>query len=428
MRTQLELAKKGIVTSEMNQIAKAEGINSRHLCERVASGELVVMTRLQCKPLGIGYGLRTKINANIGTSSDAIDIYAELQKAVIAEKYGADTISDLSMGGDINLIRRKIMEKSKLPITTVPIYQTIALRKSFRAVTESALLETIREHVDEGISSIVIHAGFTRKMLGVLKRKKRVMGMVSKGGSFTAVWMLEHKSENPFLENFDEILEMLHERDVVLSLGNTMRSGCVHDLKDAPQLEEIKLNKTLAKRANNAGVQVIIEGMGGHVNVADIERYVRYHKKVINNRPLFVAGPLPIEIAVGYDHIAACVGASLASGAGADYLCYITPSEHLGLPTPEQVREGVVAFKIAAHIGDSIKYGISKKDLELAKRRRVQDWAGQFKFAIDGERARELHPESQNSCTMCGKFCALKLMDKYLGVPKFNKTSHMAYR
>jgi len=272
----------------------------------------------------------------------------------------------------------------------------------------------MEKHVKEGVSSIVIHAGFTLKILEKLKKQRRVMGMVSKGGSLTAAWMIEHQAENPFLERFDEILKILRRRDVILSLGNSMRSGCIHDLKDEPQILEIKMNSELAKKANEQGVQVIIEGMGGHVNARKICRYVKYHKKIIRNRPLFVAGPLPTDVAVGYDHIAACVGASIAAGAGADYLCYITPSEHLSLPTVDDVKEGVIAFRIAAHIGDSIKYGLSNRDLELAKRRRKLDWEGQFHYALYPEKAMALHPQKKGTCTMCGTYCAIKIMDKYL--------------
>jgi phosphomethylpyrimidine synthase len=337
-----------------------------------------------------------------------------VKKAKMAEKYGAHTISDLSMGGDIDVIRRSIFAATTLPITTVPIYQAVVEHHSLHKISHNDLIRMMEKHVKEGVSSIVIHAGFTLKILEKLKKQRRVMGMVSKGGSLTAAWMIEHQAENPFLERFDEILKILRRRDVILSLGNSMRSGCIHDLKDEPQILEIKMNSELAKKANEQGVQVIIEGMGGHVNAREICRYVKYHKKIIRNRPLFVAGPLPTDVAVGYDHIAACVGASIAAGAGADYLCYITPSEHLSLPTVDDVKEGVIAFRIAAHIGDSIKYGLSNRDLELAKRRRKLDWEGQFHYALYPEKAMALHPQKKGTCTMCGTYCAIKIMDKYL--------------
>lgn len=404
MRTQIESAAQGEITEEMRRVALTEGIDEEVILKRVANGEIVIM-----RSVGIGKGLHTKINANVGTSSVAVDPSLEVEKAKVAVKYGADTVSDLSMGGDIDGIRREILQAVPVPITTVPIYQAV-VKYSFHKMTREHIIETVRKQVKEGVSSMVIHAGFALETLPLLK--ERTMGMVSKGGALTAAWMLEHDGKNPFQEGFDDILEILHDEDVVLSLGNAMRSGCVHDMQDGPQLQEIETNAKLADRANDASIQVIIEGMGGHIWARDIEKYVKYHKEITRNRPLFVAGPLPIDVAVGYDHIAGCVGASLASGAGADYICAVTPSEHLALPELEHVREGVIAFRIAAHIGDTIKYGLSDKDLDLARMRRGRDWKGQFKFALDGERAQEIH--SQEGCTMCGEYCALEIMDRYL--------------
>jgi phosphomethylpyrimidine synthase len=396
-------------------VAEAEGVSPSFLQRQIASGRIVVMQRRGKPPLGIGEGLRTKINANIGSSVEVFDQDAEVEKAIIAEKYGADTITDLSMGGPIDEIRKRILEETKTPLTTVPIYQTIVEKGSFESLTEVDLIQRIRKHVDEGISSIVVHAGFTIEMLERLRDKKRIMGMVSKGGSFTSAWMLQNGKENPFLSQFDEICQILAESDVVLSLGNTMRSGCIHDRMDEPQEKEMEMNSRLAKRANELGVQVIIEGMGGHVSPNKISDYVAIYKKKTDRRPLFVAGPLPIDVGVGYDHISGCAGGALAAGAGADYLCYITPSEHLALPNAAQVREGVIAFKIAAHIGDTLKYGPRPEDKKLAMCRRARDWEGQFRFAIDGERAKELHTEDEGgSCTMCGKYCAIAIMERYL--------------
>ena len=408
------LAQTGEITESMKQVAKLENVTPEFICDKLASGEIIIMTRPGKPPLGIGTGLRTKINANIGTSSDNVHPNEEIKKAITAEKYGADTISDLSMGGDIDNIRSEIFKVTNSPITTVPIYQSVAECGSFKEVDIDYILTTIKKQIDQGVNSAVIHAGYTKKMLEALRDVDRIMGMVSKGGALTAAWMIEHEVENPMLENFDEILGLLYDTDVVLSLGNTMRSGCVHDVKDNPQLNEVAMNAKLAKRANSAGIQVIVEGMGGHVQPAEIQQFVQYYKKETGSRPLFVAGPLPIDVAVGYDHIAASVGGAMASGAGADYLCYITPAEHLGLPNVEQVREGVVAFKIAAHIGDTIKYGLSQRDREMAVHRHKQDWESQFKVALDGERAREIHPPEQKICTMCGRYCALRIMENYL--------------
>ncbi len=350
----------------IDAVAKIEGVRPNFLLKQIALGRVVVMVREGKPPVGIGEGLKTKINANIGTSTEVFDVDNEVEKARTAEKYGADTITDLSMGGPIDEIRRRILAETAAPLTTVPIYQAVVEKGSFKAVTEQDLIRMVRKQAGEGISSMVIHAGFTIEMLEMLKDRARIMGMVSKGGSFTSAWMLQNGRDNPFLSHFDEICGILAERNVVLSLGNTMRSGCIHDCMDGPQEMEIDVNAELARRANELGVQVIVEGMGGHVSPDRIPDYVAHYKKKTDRRPLFVAGPLPIDVGVGYDHISGCVGGALAAGAGADYLCYITPSEHLALPNVAQVREGVVAFKIAAHIGDTLKHGLSPEDKLLA--------------------------------------------------------------
>ncbi|VVB93675.1 Phosphomethylpyrimidine synthase [uncultured archaeon] len=408
MKTQVEEARDGNATKQMEAVAASENVDIEILVSRIVNGSTVIMSRGESS-VGIGKGLSTKVNVNLGTSSLKINVREEIMKARIAQKYGADTITDLSMGGDITGIRKSIFGNTSLPITTVPIYQTAA-EKGLRDMTLEDILRNIKQQAEEGVSSFVLHC-IDNKILGKLKKGKRIMGVVSKGGSITGAYMMINKCENPFIENFDEILGILKRNDIVLSLGNTMRSGCIHDGRDKVQVEEIKLNVELAKKANDEGVQVIIEGTGGHVRADRIAEYVKFHKRM-SDFPLFVAGPLPTDVAVGYDHIAGCVGASLAVGAGADYLCYITPSEHLGLPAPEQVREGLVAFKIAAHIGDSIKYGPSERDRNLAGKRAELDWEGQMSFAIDGDRARELAPD-EGPCTMCGDFCAIKIMKEF---------------
>jgi phosphomethylpyrimidine synthase len=411
----IEAAIAGREAPAINAVAKTEGMRSDYLLKQVATGRVVIMQRDGKPPLGIGGGLRTKVNANIGTSTDVFDPDKEVEKARIAEKYGADTVTDLSMGGPTDDILRRISEATSTPLTTVPIYQTVAQKGSFESITERDLVQTIRKHVGAGISSIVVHAAFTFDMLEELKDAKRIMGMVSKGGSFTSAWMLQKGEENPFLTLFDEICGILAKRDVVLSLGNTMRSGCIHDLMDGLQVKELEMNADLARKANELGVQVVIEGMGGHVSPDRIPDYVAQYKKKTDFRPLFVAGPLPIDIGVGYDHISGCVGGAIAAGAGADYLCYITPSEHLALPNAGQVREGVVAFKIAAHIGDTLKYGPRPEDKMLARYRKERDWVNQFKFAIDGEKAIETYTQNgTGTCSMCGKYCAIAIMENYL--------------
>jgi phosphomethylpyrimidine synthase len=405
MTTQVEHARNGNATTQMEDVARNEDVDLLSLLSSVAQGSAVIMCR-DGKSVGIGKGLKTKVNVNIGTSSLKIDPGEEVTKACIAETHGADTLTDLSMGGDISGIRKKIFENTTIPLTTVPIYQTAA-QIGRSNMTEDDILRDLVRQAEEGISSFVLHCT-NRKTLSMLKERERIMGVVSKGGSITCAFMTINRCENPFVENFDKILRLMKKHDIVLSLGNTMRSGCIHDERDGAQLEEIRTNVELAKRASEEGVQVIIEGTGGHVRADRIAEYVKFHKQS-SHFPLFVAGPLPTDLAVGYDHIAGAVGASMASGAGADYLCYITSSEHLGLPGAEQVREGLLAFRIAAHIGDSVKYGASERDRDLAAKRAELDWEGQMGLAMDSERARELAPR-EGPCTMCGDFCAIKIM------------------
>jgi phosphomethylpyrimidine synthase len=405
MKALVELAREGRITRPVRTVAKAEGMDPSLLLERIASGSIAVMRRGN-QVLGIGQGLRTKVNVNIGTSPTMIDPDGEVVKARIAGECGADTLTDLSMGGDIPGIRRRIFEATTLPLTTVPIYQAAA-ELGPENMDEGDILRILKQQAAEGVSSFVLHCP-DAALVGEYRKRKRIMGVVSKGGSLTIAFMILNRCENPFLSRFDGILRILRRHDIVLSLGNTMRSGCIHDPRDPAQLREIRKNVELARRANAEGVQVIIEGVGGHVRADRIAPQIRYHKR-LGNFPLFVAGPLPTDIAVGHDHIAGCVGASIASGAGADYLCYITPSEHLGLPGPEEVREGLVAFRIAAHIGDSIKYGPDPRDRRLAEKRAALDWEGQFRYALDGDEARRRAPE-EGPCTMCGDFCAIRMM------------------
>lgn len=405
MNSTLESVRRGDVTPSIRSIGKEEGIDLQTLCERISSGRIVIMSRKK-RAIGIGEGLSTKINLNLGSSTERVLPGDEIEKARIAEQFGADTISDLSMGGDIDGIRRQIFSHTTLPVTTVPIYQAAA-EIGLKEMMPEDILQTIRTQVRQGVSSIVVHC-VNRRMLGWMRKRERIMGMVSKGGSITSAYMQLNRCENPFIENFDEILEIGRNHDLVLSLGNTARSGCVHDLRDRIQVEELRQNLELAHRAHAAGVQVILEGAGGHIRPDKIKEYIRYYKRK-SPFPLFVAGPLPTDIAFGYDHIASCVGASIASGAGADYLCAITPAEHLGLPGPAEVKEGLIAARIAAHIGDMWKYGRDEKDRSVAERRALLDLEGQMCLALDRERAETL--SSRNSqCTMCGDFCAIKLM------------------
>jgi phosphomethylpyrimidine synthase len=408
MHTQVEQAQKGTITPQMQDIARSEGIDPYELCESIAAGSAVIMRRSK-HYTGIGKDLLTKVNVNLGTSSTKVCIDEEIQKARVAETFGADTISDLSMGGDINAIRKEIFSHTTLPITTVPVYQAV-VEHGLKNMTADDIMATFRMQAEQGISSIVIH-GVNREMLGELRRKKRILGIVSKGGSITSAFMLMNQSENPFIEHFDEVISICRQHDIVLSLGNTARSGCIHDRRDRMQLAEIRQNVQLAHQAHSAGVQVIIEGAGGHIRSDRIAPMVKFYKKQ-SPFPLFVAGPLPTDIAVGYDHIAGAVGASAASAAGADYLCYITPAEHLGLPGPDAVKEGLIAFRIAAHIGDTVKYGREVEDTKIAQLRAKLDREGQIRCSMDPQRARELS-DGDAECTMCGEFCAIRIMREF---------------
>ncbi len=408
MRTQVEQAQRGTITPQMQDIARSEGVDPDELCERITAGSVVIMRRgKHCT--GIGKGLLTKVNVNLGTSSTKVCIEEEIQKARIAETFGADTISDLSMGGDINAIRKEIFSHTTLPITTVPIYQVV-VEHGLKKMTADDIMGMFRMQAEQGISSIVIHC-VNREMLGELRRKKRLLGVVSKGGSITSAFMLMNQCENPFIEHFDEVVSICRQHDIVLSLGNTARSGCIHDRRDRMQLAEIRQNVDLAHQAHSAGVQVIIEGAGGHIRNDRIAPLVKYYKKQ-SPYPLFVAGPLPTDIAVGYDHIAGAAGASTASAAGADYLCYITPAEHLGLPGLDAVKEGLIAFRIAAHIGDTVKYGREAEDTKIAQLRAELDREGQIRCSMDPQRARELS-DGDAECTMCGEFCAIRIMREF---------------
>jgi phosphomethylpyrimidine synthase len=405
MATILEAARAGRITRPITRTAAREGIDPHELLQRIADGSAVIMRR-GGQSVGIGKGLRTKVNVNIGTSGSRISLQDELEKARIAERYGADTITDLSMGGDIAMIRDAILHTTSLPLTTVPIYEAAA-RYGIEKMSDDDILATIRRQAGSGVSSMVLHA-VNNRMIGLLQRKNRVAGIVSKGGSITAVYLHLHGGKNPFIERFDDILDILHQYDIVLSLGNTARSGGIHDGRDRVQTEEMRINGELGRYARERGVQVIVEGAGGHVRYDRIAPLVRYYKKNLPF-PLFVAGPLPTDIALGYDHIAGCAGASAASAAGADYLCYLTPSEHLGLPGPDQVKEGLIAFRIAAHIGDIVKYGLDTPDREMTLKRAALDRDGQFVLAMDETRARELAGDTAD-CSMCGDFCAIRLM------------------
>ncbi len=412
--TILEEALKGNITEDFIQIANEEKVNIKTIIKTISKGQAIILKRINSKPVGIGFPFRTKINVNMGTSTSLVNIDTELEKVKIAEKFGADTLSDLSMGGDIDLIRKKILNTSTVPITTVPIYQTITEASSIEDITDGLIFKVLEKHLKDGISSLVIHSGFTLENLNRMKGK-RIMGMVSKGGSYTASYMVNQVVENPFLKNFDYLLEMLRNYDCVLNLGNAMRSGCIHDKIDEFQLAEIKQNAKLAKKANKKGVQVIIESLGGHTLAKDLIKYLKIFRRITDNRPLFVSGPIPTDYAPGYDHIAAAIGGAFASSFGADYLCSITPAEHLCLPSVDDIKKGLIACRIAAHVGDSFKFGLNhlfSNDLHLSNYRFQKNWKKQFECSIDPTEPLKKHPISEEICSMCGKYCALSISQK----------------
>ena len=405
MQTIVDQARQGIISPPVTSVAEAEKIDPGELSAHIAVGSVVIMQR-GTRSLAIGRGLPTRVNVNLGTSTGRVSVEAEVEKALIAEKFGADTISDLSMGGNIDAIRETLLGVTTLPFTTVPIYQAAA-SLGLKQMTAEDIIQTLRHQARQGVSSCVIHCVNT-PMLEALRGNKRIMGVVSKGGSITSAYMMLNHCENPFIDHFDEVLSICRHHDIVLSLGNTMRSGCIHDRQDKVQIMEMCLNTDLARRAHAEGVQVIIEGAGGHIRADRIARYVKSYKRR-SNFPLFVAGPLPTDVAVGYDHVAGCVGASIASAAGADYLCYITPAEHLGLPGPGQVREGLIAFKIAAHIGDTVKFHSEERDRDIAKMRAALDREGQIQSAPDPGRAREASLQGIRNARCAGSFVRLRL-------------------
>ncbi len=414
--TQLERARKGEVTEEIRKVAQDEGIDAEVIRERVAKGQIVIPSNLnrKSKTLGIGKGLRTKVNASIGTSTEIVDMDMEVEKAKVAERYGADTLMDLSVGGDIAAIRKAVMDAITLPVGTVPLYEAFALsiEKYGTAVDmpEELLWEVTERQCEEGVDFMAIHCGINRRTVEMLRRQHyRYGGLVSKGGSYLVAWMEHNGKENPLYEHFDRVVELLKKHDVVLSLGNGFRAGAIHDSTDRVQIQELLINCELAEIGREMGCQTMVEGPG-HIPINEIEANIIMEKRMSGESPFYMLGPITTDIAPGYDHITAAIGAALSSAYGADFICYVTPSEHLGLPFPEDVREGVMAARIAAHIGDMIKLGKKDRDREMSKARRDMDWARQFALAIDPERAKEIKDRRGNGdehmCTMCGKFCA----------------------
>lgn len=414
--TQIERAAKGEVTEESSKVAMDEGLSPELVRSRVAAGQIVIPSNIKrkSKTIGIGKGLRTKVNASIGTSTEIVNVEMEVEKARTAEKYGADTLMDLSVGGDIAGIRKAVMDSVQLSIGTVPLYEAfaIAIEKYGAAInmSEELLWEVTERQCAEGVTFMAIHCGINRRTVEMLRRQNyRYGGLVSKGGSYMVAWMEHNNKENPLYENFDRVAEILKKYDTVLSLGNGFRAGAIHDSTDRVQVQELLINCELADIGRRMGCQTMVEGPG-HIPINEIEANIILEKKMSGESPFYMLGPITTDIAPGYDHITAAIGAALSSSYGADFICYVTPSEHLGLPFPEDVREGVIAARIAAHVGDMVKRKDSDADRLMSKARRDMKWDAQFALAIDPERAKEIKNRRGNgdehSCTMCGKFCA----------------------
>ena len=425
--TQLEQAKRGIASSLIKKISFLEGGPAQTLIRRIREGRIVIPLNKNHsikKPCAIGYGLRTKVNANIGTSTDKAQISQELKKLEVAVQAGTDTVMDLSIGGNIAGMRREILKHSPVPVGTVPIYE-IAVnahnkRGDFLKFDIEEILETLRAQAEDGVDFFTIHAGVTQRSLHSLKRHKRLLGIVSRGGSMLARWISRYGKENPFFKYFDKILDLAYNYDITLSLGDGLRPGSILDATDSAQITELKILGDLAKRARERNVQVIIEGPG-HVPLNEIKKNILLQKKICGNAPFYVLGPLVTDVASGYDHIAASIGAALAGSFGADFLCYVTPAEHLRHPSVEDVREGVIASKIAAHAADLAK-GIKSArdwDKQLSRAREKRDWKRQVALSIDPVKALAYRlssrPKLENVCTMCGQYCSIKLMHECRG-------------
>jgi len=424
--TQTEKARKGVLTSALKKVAADEGVAPDKLAGLVARGLVVIPFNPRhspVRPAGIGQGLRTKVNVNIGTSRDFPRLADELRKVRISLAYGADALMDLSTGGDLRKIRKAILARTTIPLGTVPIYQAavkaIDGRGTIVDMTEEDLFESVESQAREGVDFMTVHSGLTLKAIDRLKKQGRVADIVSRGGAFHLAWMLHNGKENPFYQKFDRLLEIARRFDITLSLGDGLRPGSVLDATDRPQIEELLTLGELVKRAGEAGVQVMVEGPG-HVPLDQVEMNMRLQKRVCHGAPFYVLGPLVTDIAPGYDHIVSAIGGAVAAAAGADFLCYVTPAEHLGLPSDEDVREGLIASRIAAHAADIVKGvpGAIERDLELARARKRLDWKTQQRLAIDPVRfaaVRKRRKSRSKACSMCGDFCAMRIVGEFLG-------------
>lgn len=422
--TQISDAKQGILTEEMKIVAAKEGKSEDFILKSVAEGTIVIPKNINhdIEPSAIGAGLRTKVNATIGTSTDIVNFDEEELKAQIAIDAGADCLMELSIGGDLDEIRRRILKMSPLPVGSVPIYQaaieTIREQGSAIYMDEDIMFNTIEKQAKDGIDFMAIHSSINIETLTRLKTQGRVAGLVSRGGAFISSWIVENELENPLYKNFDYVLEIAKEYDVVLSLANGMRAGAIADSTDRAQVQELIVLGELIDRSRDFGVQCMIEGPG-HIPINEIPANVMIQKKLCSQAPFYMLGPIVCDVAPGYDHIVSAIGAAESAKAGADFICYVTPAEHLALPSPEDVKEGVIATRIGAYAGDMAKGAHNgERDLEMAYARKNLDWEEQYRLALTPDVARAKRdarpPEDSDACTMCGNFCAVKLVNEWL--------------
>ncbi len=422
--TQLEAARAGQITPEMQAVAAAEPVAEADLVAAVAAGTVVIPANRNHRRLhavGIGKGLRTKVNANIGTSGDFSSLEDEKRKMQAVLDCGCDAVMDLSTGGDIAAIRRALLDQATLPFGNVPVYEMMveAPRRGqpFVTLAPESMLATLRRQAEDGVDFMTVHAGLTRRAIDKLRRRPRLAGIVSRGGSMVTAWMLHNDRENPFYEHFDELLAIAREFDVTLSLGDGLRPGCLADGSDWGQLEELLTLGELVQRSRNAGVQVMVEGPG-HLPLPQVEMNMRLQKEACLGAPFYVLGPVVTDIAPGYDHITAAIGSAVAGAAGADFLCYVTPSEHLGLPDVQDVRDGIMAARIAAHVADIAKglAGVLDWDRRMAEARRKLDWAGQERQSLDPVKFRQVRQRRTtrtDACSMCGDYCVYTVLKEY---------------
>lgn len=426
-KTQMEAAKKGIVTKEMQIVSEKENMQIEELMKLMAEGKVVIPANINHKslsPEGIGDGLKTKINVNLGISGDSVDYCREMEKVKLSIEYGAEAIMDLSNYGKTQEFREKLIEYSPAMIGTVPMYDAIGyLEKDLLEIKAEDFLEVVRAHAKQGVDFVTIHAGINKRTVQLFKEDKRKMNIVSRGGSLLFAWMEMTGNENPFYEYYDELLEILREYDVTISLGDAMRPGCIDDSTDAGQITELIELGLLTKRAWAKDVQVMIEGPG-HMAMNEIAANMQIEKRLCHGAPFYVLGPLVTDIAPGYDHITSAIGGAIAATHGANFLCYVTPAEHLRLPDINDVKEGIIASKIAAHAADianGVK-GARDRDNAMAEARHKLDWDEMFKIAIDPKKARDyfesIPPEEKHSCSMCGKMCAVRTTNMILNGEK----------